>query len=139
MFERDYLMKLIADFVMAVRKAIVQKDGESDPAGSAALLDVAIGNAVDIDGAVFLSLSPESIAMILEVSGTDPLVTEYLARSLKLAGQYHREAGEEDVAALRIAQAQAIAEAYGHEIDFTEGAGEEAFFAEDARGDFEDD
>ena len=68
------------------------------------------------DGATLLSLAPESMAAILQVSGTDPRVTEYVARSLMLASAYLREAGEDAVADLRLGQARALADAYGLEL-----------------------
>ena len=80
------------------------------------MLENAVGDAVDIDGATLLSLAPESMAAILQVSGTDPRVTEYVARSLMLASAYLREAGEDAVADLRLGQARALADAYGLEL-----------------------
>ena len=80
------------------------------------MLENAVGDAVDIDGATLLSLAPESMAGILQVSGTDPRVTEYVARSLMLASAYLREAGEDAVADLRLEQARALADAYGLEL-----------------------
>lgn len=72
------------------------------------------GEATDIDGATLLSLSPESIASVLQVSGTDPHVIEYVVRSLALASVYLRESGdEEQLADLRLQQARALADAYG--------------------------
>ena len=72
-----------------------------------------MGESTDIDGGVLLSLSPESIASVMQVSGTDPRVTEYVARTLLLASGYLREANEHALADLRAQQAHAIADAYG--------------------------
>ena len=78
------------------------------------MLEDAVGEATDIDGATLLSLSPESIASVLQVSGTDPHVIEYVVRSLALASVYLRESGdEEQLADLRLQQARALADAYG--------------------------
>ena len=62
---------------------------------------------------VYKRQSPESIASVMQVSGTDPRVTEYVARTLLLASGYLREANEQALADLRAQQAHAIAEAYG--------------------------
>ena len=116
MFEQDYLLRMLMDFAAAIRRSIERAGGQQVPSGAAGMLEEAIGNAVDIDGGVLLSLSPESIASILEVSGTDPHVTEYVARSLLLASDYHAQAGHSELAALRRGQALAIADAYGHDL-----------------------
>ncbi|WP_165054271.1 MULTISPECIES: hypothetical protein [unclassified Adlercreutzia] len=116
MFEQDYLLRMLVDFAAAIRRSIERAGGQQDPSGAARMLEEAIGSAVDIDGGVLLSLSPESIASILEVSGTDPHVTEYVARSLLLASEYHAQAGEAELAELRRGQALAVADAYGHDL-----------------------
>ena len=45
---------------------------------------MALGDATDLDGEALLSLAPESLASVLQVSGVDPHLTEYIARSLML-------------------------------------------------------
>ena len=42
----------------------------------------ALGDATDLDGEALLSLAPESLASVLQVSGVDPHLTEYIALSL---------------------------------------------------------
>ena len=79
----------------------------------------AVGDATDIDGATLLSLSPESIASVMQVSGVDPRVSEYIARSLLLASGYLGEAGEHELAALRAEQARALAVAYDLDLPGT--------------------
>ena len=90
--------------------------GEEDPDGAARMLDMAIGDATDLDGEALLSLAPESMATILQVSGVDPHLTEHIARSLLLSSRYYGEAGNSEMADLRSSQARALAEAYGHEL-----------------------
>ncbi len=116
MFERDYLMKLIADLLQSIVRSIRQVEKEEDPYLAAQTLETAIGNAVDMDAAVFLSLSPESMASIMSISHTDPRSIEYLVRSLALAAEYNEQAGCHEIAELRKGQAQALANAYGHDI-----------------------
>ena len=53
------------------------------PAGVADSLDNAIGSATDIDPATLLALTPDSIATIMQVSGVDPKVTEYIALGVR--------------------------------------------------------
>ena len=58
---------------------------------------------------------------IMQVMGTDPGVSEYVARSILLASAYQAEAGNAELATLRRDQARAIAEAYGHDISDMQG------------------
>ena len=85
MFERDYIMKLLADLMQSIVKSLIQSDKEENPYLAAQTLETAIGNAVDMDASVFMALSPESMASIMSLSHTDPRSTEYIARSLALA------------------------------------------------------
>ena len=110
MLEQDYLMRIFLQFAEILRRSWFKARDERDPKAAADMLENAVGDAVDIDGATLLSLAPESMAGILQVSGTDPRVTEYVARSLMLASAYLREAGEDAVADLRLEQARAQAE-----------------------------
>lgn len=116
MFERDYLMRLIMDFMQGIRLSLERAESGHDPASAADLLDNAIGSATDIDPATLLSLTPDSIASIMQVSGVDPKVTEYIARSLLLSSRYHADAGDGATAALRRDQGLAVARAYGHDV-----------------------
>ena len=109
MFEQDYLMRIIAQLLGAIRRSMERAAGEEDPDGAASALDMALGDATDLDGEALLSLAPESLASVLQVSGVDPHLTEYIARSLMLSGRYHGEAGRPDVAELRQAP-------FGHEL-----------------------
>ena len=54
--------------------------------------------------------------MVMMVSGIDPNVTQFVARSLLLESVYLSEAGNSGLAATRAAQARAIDEAYGFDL-----------------------
>ena len=129
MFERDYLMRFFELFIQAIRRSWTRAKGKDDPLGAASMLEEAIGQATEIDGGILLSLEPESMASVISVSGTDPRVTEYVARSLVLSADYRRQAGDDALADLRLDQAQALAEAYGFELptpeDIVAQAGEQ--------------
>lgn len=116
MFEQDYLMRIIAQLMGAIRRSMERASGEEDPDGAARMLDMAVGEATDLDGEALLSLAPESMAAILQVSGVDPHLTEHIARSMLLSSRYYREAGNAEMANLRESQAVALADAYGHEL-----------------------
>lgn len=115
MFERDYLVRMFARFAEAIGRSIA-RNKERDPEGAAATIEEAIGEATELDGDVLLSLAPESIASVLQVSGTDPRVIEYVSRSLLLEASFLEEAGNTEKARLRADQAYALADAYGIEL-----------------------
>lgn len=121
MLTQDYLVRMLVDFAAGIMRSMQRRTEGRDPRGAAEMLEGAIGQSVDIDGDTLLSLAPESIASILQVSGTDPAITEYVARSLMLAASYREDAGDADMARLRADQARAIAAAYGHDISSMEG------------------
>ena len=122
MLEQDYLMRILLQFAEAIRRSWARSVEDRDPRDAANMLERAIGDATDIDGATLLSLSPESIASVMQVSGVDPRVSEYIARSLLLASGYLAEAGEGDLSALRAEQARALAEAYDLDLDEADAA-----------------
>lgn len=113
MLHRDYLMDIFLRFAETIRRSWKRANDDEDPKAAAEALEDMVGEATDMDGAVLLSLAPESIAGIMQVSGVDPRVTEYLSRSLLLAAVYWEEVGERELADVRRQQACAIAEAYG--------------------------
>ena len=116
MLHQDYLMRILIQFAEAIRRSMQKATEEQDPRGAADMLEAAVGEATDMDGGVLLSLAPESIAGVMQISGTDPRVTEYIARSLMLAATYLREAGDDALADIRVAQATAIAAAYEFDL-----------------------
>ncbi len=132
MLEQDYLMRIIAQLLGAIRRSMERAAGEEDPDGAAHMLDEAVGDAADLDGEALLSLSPDSLTSILQVSGVDPHLTGYIARSLLLSSRYHGEAGHAELSSLRRGQAFALAAAFGCELDDEDISDEEldALFAE---------
>ena len=69
MFEQDYLMKLLLAFYQAMFKSLRRvTDEDEDPKEAADTLDEVVGNAVGMDGASLLSLTPESVVGVLQVS-----------------------------------------------------------------------
>ena len=79
MFEQDYLMRLLIQFMEAMRRSIERADDGRDPAAAADMLENAIGDATDLDGSMLLSLAPESMASVLQVSGVDRIRREQFA------------------------------------------------------------
>ena len=130
MLERDYLMNILLQYAEILRRSWFKARREADPRGAADMLESAVSQATDIDGATLLSLAPESMAGILQVSGVDERVVGYIARSLCLASAYLGEAGDGQLAALRLQQARALAEAYG--VDLPDSPEELAALGEEA-------
>lgn len=116
MFQRDYLMKQLLVFFQALARSLQQRQKEDNPLLAAQTLENAISSATDLDGAALLSLSPESIAQVLRVSGVDPQVVSYIAHGLLLESQYLTDACEHDLADVRKRQALALAQSYGFEL-----------------------
>lgn len=132
MFEQDYIMRLLLQMAAAIQRSLEQAEKDKDPAGAAEALENTISSATDVDGAVLLTLAPESIAGVMQVSGTDPQVAEYISRTLLLESRYLLEAGYTQKSRLREEQAQAIAAAFGFtvEIEMLTEEEWEKFFAE---------
>lgn len=144
MFQRDYLMNLLMQFFRALLRSQELRQEKDDPESASRTLEDAIENALEMDGAAILALSPESIAQVMRISAIDPNITQFVARSLLLDSVYLTEAGQGEKAAVRAAQARAIAAEYGFGLpddpsDFdsiTEGLEEAALAGgfEDAEG-----
>lgn len=120
MFEKDYLMKMISDLIQAMVRSMLYATEEENPYMAARSLENAIGAAVDMDAALFLSLSPESMGMMMQISPIDQQGSEYIARSLALASVYNREAGDVELAKLRMEQARVVADSFGIDLDDTD-------------------
>lgn len=125
MFEQDYIMRIILQFGQIIRRSWSKAYKGDDPLGAAELIENQVGEASEIDGNVLLSLAPESIAGVMQVSGTDPGIAEFIARSLLLEAQYLREGSEGQTANLREAQAYAIAEVFNIELSLEKISEEE--------------
>lgn len=117
MLHQDYLVRMFLQLASAMRESILKAKGDSDAQAAAELLDAALINATEIDGSLLLTLAPESMAAMLQLSESDPRLMGYMARSLLLSSHYWREAGHNEQAALRADQAQAVAQAFGFELD----------------------
>jgi hypothetical protein len=130
MFQNDYLMRMIIQFVQALQRAL--RDHEIKPEEKAAELEQLVGDAINIDSHLLLSLDPDSVVSMLQIGDFDEQIGEYVLRSLYVEANLLNEAGQSGLADLRRSQADAIAKAYGMDICAAdvEPAALEAFFAE---------
>lgn len=113
MLQRDYLMRLIIQFATALRDALGKRDEHHDAAASRLRLEAAIGDAVDMDADVLLSLTPDSVSTMLMVGDLDGSVAEYIVHALMLDSAYLAEDGYDELATLRRQQAEAVGETFG--------------------------
>lgn len=111
MLQRDYILEIIEQFVNAVllslRKALVKQDREA-----AEEVEEAVATLLDLDPSVALELSPDSLVTMMLLSGMADSVAEYVAYTLHRLGDAYEGAGEESLAAIRRAQAEAVAESF---------------------------
>ena len=116
MIQQDYLMRLLLQFFQAMARSWELNHEKDDPEQAADMIETAIGNATEMDGATLLSLSPDSIAQIMRATDVDPNVTQFIARSMLLESVYLAQANHDGLAALRMQQAHAIAAEYAFEL-----------------------
>lgn len=116
MIERDYLMRLLLNLAQGIVRSMQTETSARPSTDSAEMLEAAVGDAVDFDAETFLALAPGSIAQIMQISGTDARVSQYIANSLYLASVYRERAGQSELARIRREQARAIAEQFGCEV-----------------------
>lgn len=133
MLQQDYLLRMFTALAVAIRESIMRAQGDEDPEGAAELLEAALDNSTEIDGSLLLQMAPESFVTMIQLSQTNPDLIGYISRTLMLESQYLREAGLDTKANLREAQAQALARAYGFEVDASDVSPEalDAFFGEE--------
>ncbi|MCH4084419.1 MAG: hypothetical protein DUD33_03695 [Coriobacteriaceae bacterium] len=111
MLQHDYLLEIIGRFVESVSDALtcMLRDGDMSRAGE---VEDAIGELLDLDAHTAMALSPQSLVTMMTLSGVGESVAGYVSYALdKLARAYEKD-GDERVAAVRKAQAQAIAQAF---------------------------
>ncbi|MCL1846803.1 MAG: hypothetical protein FWF91_02405 [Coriobacteriia bacterium] len=114
MFENDYLMRIILQFVAALQRALREQNVR--PEEKAGDLEQLVGEAVNIDARLLFSMAPESLVSMLQLGDFDEKLGGYVLRALYLEAELLDEADMKDRADLRRSQADAIAQAYGFDI-----------------------
>lgn len=132
MLHQDYLVRMFVQLATAIRRTFDKAAELEDPETKANLLEASLMNATEIDGGLLLQLAPETMASMLQLSGTDPTLIGYVARTLLLESVYLEEANQTTLAKLRRDQAHTLAKAYGFELsdDAIEAEALEEFFQE---------
>ncbi len=117
MLQQDYLLRMFVQLATAMRESLQRARGDHDPVTAAQMLDHALEDATEMDGSLLLRMAPESMAAMLQLSQPDPLLMEYVARTLLLSSEYLTEAGESAQAELRKGQAYAVAKTFGIQLN----------------------
>ncbi len=112
MLQRDYLVRMFSQLAAALRETIFRSRNKEDPETLADLLEASLVNATEIDGALLLQLAPDSMAAMLQFSGTDPRLVAYVARVLLLESHYLEAADNASKAQLRRGQAEALSRTF---------------------------
>lgn len=117
MLHRDYLVRMFSQLAAAIRETILRSRNNEDPETLADLLEDSLSNATEIDGSLLLQLATESMAAMLQFSGTDPRLVAHVARVLLLEARYLDEAGHTTRAELRRSQAQSLSDSFDLGLD----------------------
>ncbi|MCL2632520.1 MAG: hypothetical protein FWD45_05500 [Coriobacteriia bacterium] len=118
MFENDYIMRMILQYLRFLRQALQQK--HKDPREAAMDIEQQIGQAVNIDSSLLFSLSPDSMVAMLELSGYDQRLAEYMVRAMALNASLLEQAGFINQADLRRQQLEALILSFRLEIEAAE-------------------
>jgi len=110
MFQNDYLMRMIMQFVQALQRALQQQ--KDDPLLAAESVEDMIGEALEIDPQLFLSMTGESMVSYLQLGDLDYTLGGFLVRSLYYESDLLAGMGQARLASLRRSQADAVAKAY---------------------------
>ena len=116
MLHRDYILEMIAEFCEAVTRAL-RHALEGGGVESCAEVESQIASVLDLDPMLALSLEPDSLVSMMVLSGMGSALAEYVAYALSELSDVYDELGEENLSKLRLAQAAAVAESFGCDLD----------------------
>ena len=83
-YRSDYILRLIEQMGSAIRLAFERFRGGGDADESLGMIHDAIGLAVDMDPSLFLTLAPQSMVSLVEISGFDDRLVGKMAEALML-------------------------------------------------------
>jgi len=109
---------MILQYLRFLRQALQQK--HKDPREAAMDIEQQIGQAVNIDSSLLFSLSPDSMVAMLELSGYDQRLAEYMVRAMALNASLLEQAGFINQADLRRQQLEALILSFRLEIEAAE-------------------
>lgn len=107
----DYLLRQLVSLAAAIREALRKRDEKEDAQvleSTERALDIALG----IEAATLLRMDPASFVSMMRLVDVDPAAAGWVAAALEIQAEQHATAGNEETAALRTAQAQAVRRGY---------------------------
>lgn len=114
MLHKDYLMRMIMDMVIGIRK--IWSLPERDRGDFTDDIEKSVGDAVNIDPDLLFSLEPDSAVQMLDLGDIDDGVAEYIVHAIFLEATMLEAQENLTKARLRREQAVAIAKYFGCSI-----------------------
>ena len=116
MLERDYILMVLSEFVRMVMEALRLAHYDHTPE-SFEQVESAVSELVGLDPKTALTLSPDSLVQVMVLSGIGSTVAGHAAYTLDRLADEYEDAGYDEVAEVRRAQAEAIAESFGCDLN----------------------
>lgn len=111
MLQRDYIVEMTRRFGEVLSKRLRAAMLDADPDAIHDLED-AVGNLLDLDGATALSLDPDSLVTMMELSGIADSLAEYVTYALLRIADAYEVRGSMGIATARRQQAEAICKSF---------------------------
>lgn len=119
MLQHDYLLEIINEFVESITQALKRayaSDDEAEIRQAAHDVEEDIAALMDLDPAVTMSLSPDSLVTMMLLSGLGDAVCGYVAFALERLSEIYERMGDADTAAFRRQQVEAIVTSFGCDL-----------------------
>ncbi len=116
MLHRDYLEEMIESFTLEVTQHLpiaLQDDNQNAIDAS----ETSVARLLELDPSYALGLAPQSLVMMLQLNGVGYALASYAAYVLHRLSEAYRLQGNIATADLREQQAQALATAFGYDLD----------------------
>lgn len=116
MLERDYILMVLSEFVSMVTEALRLTHYERKE-DAFVQVETAVSELVGLDPKTALSLAPDTLVQVMVLSGVGFEVAGHAAYALDRLADEYEDAGNDDLAATRRMQAEAIAESFGWDLN----------------------
>lgn len=111
LLQRDYLVEQIAQFVAAILRALREAHERHDESACEDV-EAAVAELVSLPADTALALSPESLAQMMDLSGLGYTTAAYVGYALDRLADVYEDMGRVELAELRRAQAETVAERF---------------------------
>ena len=116
MLERDYILMVLSEFVRMVMEALRLAHYDHTPEAFEQV-EAAVSELIGLDPQTALALAPDTLVQVMVLSGIGSTVAGHAAYTLDRLADEYEDAGQEEVAEIRRAQAEAIAESFGWDLN----------------------